>query len=72
VTKAGSRLPFLEWLPNYRVVVYDLGGVFDVEYSALKMLVEAQKRQREAGVAMWLADLTPAVYATVQVSRAAR
>ncbi len=51
-----------------KVVVLDLGGVFDVEYSALKMLVEAQKRQREAGVAMWLADLTPEVYATIQRS----
>jgi sulfate permease, SulP family len=51
-----------------RVVVLDLGGVFDVEYSALKMLMEAERRWREAGAALWLADLTPEVYATVQRS----
>ena len=48
-----------------KVVVFDLSSVPDIEYSALKMLTEAEKRQREAGVAMWLADLTPEVYASV-------
>ena len=51
-----------------KVVLLDLSNVFDVEYSALKMLIEAEKRQREAGVAMWLANLTPDVYAMVQRS----
>jgi SulP family sulfate permease len=49
-------------------VVLDLSGVFDVEYSALKLLTEAEKRQREAGVEIWLAGLTPSVYAAVQRS----
>jgi len=51
-----------------KIVVLDLSGVFDLEYSALKMLVEAERRQREAGVTIWLAALTPAVYATVRRS----
>ena len=51
-----------------KVVVLDLRGVFDLEYSALKMLIEAEKRQRESGVEIWLAALTPAVYATVRRS----
>ncbi len=51
-----------------RVVVFDLSGVFDIEYSALKMFIEAEKRHREAGVKMWFAALTPEVYATVQRS----
>jgi len=51
-----------------RVVVLDLSGVFDLEYSALKLLAEAEKRQRDAGVEIWLSGLTPAVYATVQRS----
>ena len=51
-----------------KVVVLDLSGIFDVEYSALKLLIEAEKRQRDAGVALWLTGLTPSVYAAVQNS----
>jgi MFS superfamily sulfate permease-like transporter len=51
-----------------RVVVLDLSSVFDLEYSALKMLTEAEERQRAAGVALWLAGLTPDVLAMVQRS----
>jgi len=60
------RLLFAE--SSAKVVVLDLSGVFDLEYSALKMLIEAEKRQRERGVAFWLAALTPTVYATVRRS----
>ena len=38
------------------------------EYTALKMLVDAEKRQREMGVTMWLAGMTPGVLATVKRS----
>jgi high affinity sulfate transporter 1 len=51
-----------------KVVVLDLSNVFDFEYSALKMLTEAEKRQREAGVTLWLAGLAPQVLAMVQRS----
>ena len=50
----------------------DLSGVFDLEYSALKMLTEAEQRQREAGVKLWLAGLTPDVYAVIRRSPWAR
>ena len=46
----------------------DLSGVFDLEYSALKMLIEGERRQREAGVTVWLTGLSPEVYAVVQRS----
>ena len=51
-----------------RVVVLDLSGVFDLEYSALKMLTEAEKRHREAGVALWLSGVSPEVNAVIQRS----
>jgi len=51
-----------------RVVVMDLEGVFDLEYTALKMLTEAEKREREKGVLLWLVGLTPGVLAMVQHS----
>jgi anti-anti-sigma regulatory factor len=51
-----------------RVVAVDMSAVFDLEYSALKMLTEAERRQRERGVEVWLAGLTPEVLAMVQRS----
>jgi sulfate permease, SulP family len=51
-----------------KFVVLDLSGVFDLEYSALKALDQAEQRQREAGVQLALAGLTPAVLATVRRS----
>ena len=52
-----------------KVVVLHLSGVFDLEYTALKMLIEAEKRLREVGVTVWLAGLTPGVFATVMKSQ---
>ena len=51
-----------------KVVAFDLSAVFDLEYSALKMLIEAERRQRERGVMLWLVGLNPAVLAMVQRS----
>ena len=51
-----------------KVVAIDFSGVFDLEYSALKMLTEGEKRHREAGVMLWLVGLSPEVLATVQRS----
>ena len=51
-----------------RVVALDLSGVPDLEYTALKMLIEAEKRQRERGVSIWLVGLNPEVLSVVQRS----
>lgn len=51
-----------------KVVALDLSGVFDLEYTALKMLTEREKRQRERGVSLWLVGLNPDVLAMVQRS----
>ncbi|HEV7490248.1 MAG TPA: SulP family inorganic anion transporter, partial [Rhodanobacteraceae bacterium] len=58
ITEAGAK-----------VVVLDFSGVFDLEYSAVKALIEGEKRQREAGLTVWLAGLSPDVDATIQHSR---
>ena len=39
-----------------------------LEYTALKMLIEGEKRVRERGVALWLVGLNPQVLAMVQRS----
>ncbi|HEY4368622.1 MAG TPA: SulP family inorganic anion transporter [Steroidobacteraceae bacterium] len=51
-----------------KVVALDLSGVFDLEYSALKILVEAEQRQRDAGVQLWLVGLSPEVLAIIRRS----
>jgi anti-anti-sigma factor len=51
-----------------KVIAVDLSGVFDMEYTALKMLTEAEKRARERGVSLWLVGLNPEVLAMVQRS----
>jgi sulfate permease, SulP family len=51
-----------------QVVALHLRGVFDVEYTALKMWTEAEKRLREAGVTVWLVGLNPGVLAMVRHS----
>ncbi len=53
---------------NPRIVALDLSGVFDLEYTALKMLTEGEKRQRARGVSLWLVGLNPEVLAMVQRS----
>src|SRR5262245_52567699 len=51
-----------------QVVALDLGGVYDLEYTALRMLIEAEKKEREHGVLLWLVGLNPGVLAMVQRS----
>ena len=51
---------------NPRVVAIDMQGVVDLEYSALKMLTEAEKRRRESGVSLWLVEMSSQVLATVK------
>jgi len=50
------------------VVALDLGGVFDLEYTALRMLIEAENKARARGVSLWLVGLNPKVLAMVQRS----
>jgi SulP family sulfate permease len=54
--------------PKPRVVALDLSGVPDLEYTAIKMLIEAEKRQRERGVSLWLVGLNPEVLSVIQRS----
>jgi SulP family sulfate permease len=53
---------------NPRVVVLDCRAIIDIEYTALKMLSEAEEKLRQAGIELWLAALNPSVFATVERS----
>ncbi len=52
-----------------KIVALDLSGVFDLEYTALKMLIEGQKRERERGISLWLVGMNPSVLNVIQNSR---
>jgi high affinity sulfate transporter 1 len=49
-----------------RVLVLDMSRVSDIEYSALQMLIEGERRMTESGVEVWLAALNPGVLKTVR------
>jgi SulP family sulfate permease len=50
------------------VLLLDLSRVFDIEYSALQMLIESERRLAEQGVTLWLAGLNPDVLEYVRAS----
>ena len=66
--RIGQKLRALAAEARPKVVVLDMSAVFDLEYTALKMLTEGERKNRERGVELWLAGLTPAVLAVVQRS----
>jgi sulfate permease, SulP family len=49
-----------------RVLVLDLSRVPDIEYSALQVLMEGERRASERGIAFWLAGLNPGVLEVVR------
>jgi SulP family sulfate permease len=51
------------------VLLLDFSAITDVEYTALKMLCEAEERLRGAGQELWIAGLNPAVFEMVERSR---
>jgi sulfate permease, SulP family len=48
------------------IVVLDMSRVFDIEYSALQMLIEGERRATETGAVVWLAGLNPSVLEAVR------
>ncbi|HEY4675645.1 MAG TPA: SulP family inorganic anion transporter, partial [Candidatus Angelobacter sp.] len=53
-------------------LVIDCSSIIDIEYTALKMLAEAEEKLRREGVTLWLAALNPAVWTTVSRSKVGR
>jgi anti-anti-sigma regulatory factor len=49
-----------------RVLALDMSRVFDVEYSAMQMLAEGERRATERGAVVWLVGLNPGVLDTVR------
>ncbi len=62
----GEQIQALVAQHRPRVVALDLSRVPDLEYSALQMLIEGEKRATEAGTVVWLAGLNPGVLEMVR------
>ena len=48
------------------VILMDCSAVMDIEYTALKMLSEAEQSLRHGGITLWLAALNPDVFTVIQ------
>jgi high affinity sulfate transporter 1 len=64
----GQKIRLLIAEKKPRIVAIHLRGVFDLEYTALNMLIEGEKKYRERGVLLWLVGLNPEVLTVIQRS----
>jgi sulfate permease, SulP family len=64
----GQKIRLLIERSKPKTVVLDFSNVPDLEYTALKMLAEAETRQRGRGVSLWLVGLSPKVLTIVRRS----
>jgi SulP family sulfate permease len=70
--RIGEKIRRLMVESKPKVVALHLRGVFDLEYTALKMLTEAEIALRKDGVHLWLVGMNPGVLAMVQRSSLGR
>lgn len=66
--RVAEKLKALVEQSNPNVVAFYMRAVPDLEYTALKMLIESEKRARERGVEIWLVGMNPEVLDVVQRS----
>jgi anti-anti-sigma regulatory factor len=62
----GGKLTALARAASPQVILLDCSAIPGLEYTALKMLVEAEAKLREAGTELWLAALNPEVLELVR------
>jgi sulfate permease, SulP family len=53
---------------NPKVLLIDCTAIPDIEYTAIKMLADAEEKLREEGVSLWLAGLNPEALRVIQRS----
>ncbi len=67
--RVGDRMWALIEQAKPSVVVIDCSSIIDIEYTALKMLADAEDKLQRNSTTLWLAALNPAVLNTVLRSR---
>jgi MFS superfamily sulfate permease-like transporter len=66
--RIGDRMLHLISTAQPAVVILDGRALIDIEYTALKMLIEGEENLRRHGITLWLSSLNPQVLKTVQQS----
>lgn len=66
--QVGDQIQALVAEHRPRVVALDMSRVPDIEYSALQMLVDGERRMTEDGITVWLAALNPNVLECIRSS----
>ena len=66
--RVGGRLWELIHEARPQVLVFDFDAVPDIEYTALKMLIEFEEKLREGGISLWLASLNPEALKVIERS----
>jgi sulfate permease, SulP family len=67
--RIGQKMRLLIDASQPKIIAVDLSGVIDLEYTALKALIEAERKERERGVLLWLVGLNQTVLAMVMRSQ---
>ncbi len=66
--QVGDRIQALVAEQNPRVLALDMSRIFDIEYSALQMLIDGEQRIAERGITFRLVGLNPSVLESVRAS----
>jgi sulfate permease, SulP family len=67
--RIGQKMKLLVDASKPKIIAVDLSAVIDLEYTALKTLIEAERKARERGVLLWLVGLNQEVLAVVMRSQ---
>jgi high affinity sulfate transporter 1 len=68
VSRLAHQMRELRLAAAARVLALDLGAVANLEFTALKTLIEAEEKLRQDGITLWLVALNPEVLEVVQRS----
>lgn len=64
--RVGDKMWPLIHAAQVKVLALDCSAIPDIEYTALRMLTEAEERLRESGIALWLVALNPGALRVIQ------
>jgi sulfate permease, SulP family len=66
--QVGDRIRALAAEHRPKVLALDMSRVPDIEYSALQMLLQGERRMTEEGITVWLAGLNPSVLECIRLT----
>lgn len=66
--QVGDQIQALVAQHRPHVLVLDMSRVPDIEYSALQMLIDGERRLTKDGIEVWLAALNPSVLESIRLS----